>query len=102
MGSAEESQAPILEPVLNYHLRLPEGCDVHRMLLHLRQLEEEEPMLRVMWDEELGEIYVQLMGAVQIEVLQSLIRERFHTAPLCGGASAAGAGEAGKRAYIGG
>lgn len=79
MGSAEESQAPILEPVLNYHLRLPEGCDVHRMLLHLRQLEEEEPMLRVMWDEELGEIYVQLMGAVQIEVLQSLIRERFHT-----------------------
>ena len=79
MGSAEESQAPILEPVLNYHLRLPEGCDVHRMLLHLRQLEEEEPTLRVMWDEELGEIYVQLMGAVQIEVLQSLIRERFHT-----------------------
>ena len=49
------------------------------MLQKLRLLEEEDPMLRIMWDEELGEIYAQLMGAVQIEILQSLIRERFHT-----------------------
>lgn len=79
LGAEEASQSPVLEPVMSYRIHLPEGCDAHVMLQKLRQLEEEDPMLRIMWDEELGEIYAQLMGAVQIEVLQSLIRERFHT-----------------------
>ncbi len=79
LGVESTSRSPILEPVLNYRVRLPEGCDAHVMLQKLRLLEEEDPMLRIMWDEELGEIYAQLMGAVQIEILQSLIRERFHT-----------------------
>lgn len=78
LGAEESSQSPVLEPVLNYRVLLPEGCDAHIMLQKLRLLEEEDPMLRIMWDEELGEIYAQLMGAVQIEVLQSMIRERFH------------------------
>lgn len=79
LGAEETSHSPALEPVLNYRILLPEGCDAHVMLQKLRQLEEEDPMLRIMWDEELGEIYARLMGAVQIEVLQSLIRERFDT-----------------------
>lgn len=79
LGAEKAAHSPVLEPVLNYRILLPEGCDAHVMLQNLRQLEEEDPMLRMMWDEELGEIYAQLMGAVQIEVLQSLIRERFDT-----------------------
>ena len=79
LGSAKESQAPILEPVLSYRIRLPEGCDVHGMVRNLRQLEEEDPMLRIVWNEELGEVYAQLMGAVQTEILKSMIQERFHT-----------------------
>ncbi|MGF0032326.1 NYN domain-containing protein [Bariatricus sp. SGI.154] len=80
LGVEKESQAPVLEPVLNYRIGLPEGCDAHTMLRNLRQLEEEDPMLRIVWNEELGEIYAQIMGEVQIEILQSLIQERFHVA----------------------
>ena len=77
LGAEPEAEEPWLEPVLEYQVQLPEGCDVHRMLQNLRRLEEEEPMLRVVWEEELGEIYVRLMGEVQIEILKSLIEERF-------------------------
>ena len=77
LGTEGESEAPKLEPVLNYQVILPEGCDVHRMLVCLRQLEEEDPMLKIVWNEELGEIHVRLMGEVQTEILKSLIRERF-------------------------
>lgn len=77
LGAEAESEAPMLEPVLNYQVLLPEGCDVHTMLGNLRQLEEEDPMLRIVWNEELGEIHVQLMGEIQIQILKSLIKERF-------------------------
>ena len=77
LGITQEAKGPILEPVLNYRVILPEGCDVHTMLRNLRLLEEEDPMLRIVWNEELGEIHVQLMGAVQTEILQSLIKDRF-------------------------
>ena len=77
LGVEEESEAPVLEPVLNYQILLPEGCDVHTMLRNLRQLEEEDPMLRIVWKEEIGEIHVRLMGEVQTEILKSLIQERF-------------------------
>ena len=77
LGMQQGSSAPVLEPVLNYRVELPEGCDVHRMLQNFRQLEEEDPMLRVVWNEEAGEIQVQLMGEVQTEILQSLVKERF-------------------------
>ena len=80
LGAEKESDLPVLEPVLNYQILLPEGCDPHKMLLNLRQLEEEEPELHVLWDSNLGEIHVQLMGEVQIEILKSLIWERFHVA----------------------
>lgn len=77
LGCEEKSVSPMPEPVLNYQIQLPEGCDTHVMLRNLRQMEEEDPMLRIVWDEELGELHAQLMGEVQIEILQSLIKERF-------------------------
>lgn len=77
LGIEEESALPVLEPVLNYRIGLPEECDVHGMLKNLRQLEEEEPLLHIVWNETLGEIHAQLMGAVQIEVLKRLMEERF-------------------------
>ena len=78
LGIERDSDIPILEPVLTYQIQLPEDCDVHSMLEKLRQLEEEEPLLHIIWNEKLGEIYAQIMGEVQIEVLKSLIWERFH------------------------
>lgn len=79
LGAEPPSEGPVLTPVLNYQLILPEGCDTHGMLLKLRQLEEEDPELHIVWNEELGEIHAQLMGEVQTEILQSMIRERFQT-----------------------
>lgn len=77
LGAESESELPLLEPVLTYRVNLPEDCDVHKMLQCLRQLEEEEPQLHVVWNETLGEIHVQVMGQVQMEVLKSLAEERF-------------------------
>ena len=77
LGEAAGAAAPVLEPVLSYRVNLPEGCDAHTMLRHMRQLEEEDPQLRVSWSEALGEIHVQLMGEVQLEILAQLIAERY-------------------------
>lgn len=77
LGIECDSEAPALEPVLSYKIELSEGCDVHKMLGNLRILEEEDPMLKIVWNEELGEIHAKLMGAVQIEILKSLIKDRF-------------------------
>lgn len=80
LGAEAWDLEPVLEPVLNYEVKLPEGCDGASMLPKLRLLEEEEPELHVVWDEHLKEIQVQLMGEVQVEVLKSLIEERFSIA----------------------
>ncbi len=77
IGEAGTIQGPLLEPVLNYQVLLPAGTDVHQMLRQLFQLEEEDPMLRVLWNEETGEIHVQLMGEIQTQILQSLVQDRF-------------------------
>ena len=77
LGIEAASDMPILEPVLTYQILLPEECDVTVMLKKLRQLEEEEPALHIVWKEELGEIHAQLMGEVQIDVMKILIKERF-------------------------
>ena len=76
-GAEPPAADPELEPVLNYQVLLPPDCDVHTVLRNLRQLEEEDPQLRVVWNEALGEIHLQLMGEVQLEVLTRLIQERF-------------------------
>ena len=77
LGAEPPAQEPELEPVLTYQVILPQGCDRHTMLRNLRQLEEEDPQLRVVWNEALEEIHLQLMGEVQVEVMTRLIRERF-------------------------
>lgn len=77
LGAERDSDLPVLEPVLSYQVLLPEGSDVHAALGKLHRLEEEEPQLHVVWNETLGEIHVQLMGEIQLEVLRSLLAERF-------------------------
>ena len=77
LGAERDSDLPVLEPVLSYQVLLPEGADVHAALGKLHRLEEEEPQLHVVWNETLDEIHVQLMGEIQLEVLRSLLAERF-------------------------
>ena len=77
LGAERDSDLPVLEPVLSYQVLLPEGADVHAALGKLHRLEEEEPQLHVVWNETLGEIHVQLMGEIQLEVLRNLLAERF-------------------------
>ena len=77
LGAERDSDLPVLEPVLSYQVLLPEGADVHAALGKLHRIEEEEPQLHVVWNETLGEIHVQLMGEIQLEVLKSLLAERY-------------------------
>ncbi len=76
-GVEKALEAPVLEPVLSYCVNLPEGCDPAAMMPKLLQLQEEEPMLHILWDEELQEIHAKVMGEVQIEILKRIIFERF-------------------------
>ncbi len=77
IGQVGSAAPPVLEPTMDYRILPPQGMDARTLLPKLRELEEEDPQLRLRWDEHLREIRVQLMGAVQIEVLQALIRDRF-------------------------
>ena len=79
LGEAVAGSSNVLEPVMTYRLNLPADKDPLLFLPKLRQLEEEDPMLRVQWDERLRQIHVSLMGKVQLEILTSLIAERFGT-----------------------
>ena len=77
LGHQPDAAAPVLQPVLNYQVLLPDGFDAHTALQMLRQLEEEDPQLHVTWNEPLRQIHLQLMGEVQLEILQRRLRERF-------------------------
>lgn len=77
IGIESGVSVPLLEPVLTYQIELPEGMDAAVVLPKLRQLEEEEPQLHIVWEEQLQEIRVQVMGEVQIEILKYLVKERF-------------------------
>ena len=77
LGAEADAPEPLLAPALRYRLSLPEGTDAAQALPLLRQLEEEEPLLRFVWNEQTREISVLLFGRVQIEILKSLIAERF-------------------------
>ncbi len=76
-GAEAESARPELEPVLTYKIELPPQCDVHSMYTKLCALEEEEPLLHIVWEEESNEIHAKVMGAVQMEILKSMIKERY-------------------------
>lgn len=77
LGAEKSTGLPVLEPVLTYRLELPNGIDAHTALEKMRILEGEDPQLKVVWNERLGEIQVQLMGDIQLEVLQAILAERF-------------------------
>lgn len=77
LGAEPDAETPLLTPALGYRIILPAGVDERTALPKLRQLEEEEPLLHIVWQPNLGEIQAQLMGPLQTDVLTSLIRERF-------------------------
>ena len=77
-GMEKGTAAPFLEPVLTYQMILPDGADTTKVLRELKQLEEEEPLLNIVWNPTLEEIHVQLMGEVQTEILKTMIAQRFH------------------------
>ena len=77
-GVEKGTATPFLEPVLTYQMILPDGADTTKILRELKQLEEEEPLLNIVWNPALEEIHVQLMGEVQTEILKTMIAERFH------------------------
>lgn len=77
LGVQESVSLPVLEPILTYQVRLPLDCDVHQMMQKLRQLEEEEPLLHIVWNEALGEIHAKVMGLVQMDVLKTQMKERY-------------------------
>lgn len=76
-GTESNADVPLLEPVLNYRLILPPKTDLHGALVQMRKLEEEDPQLHVVWNEQTQEIHVQLMGEIQLEILRTVIAERF-------------------------
>ena len=75
LGTEPPGQPPVVEPVMSYRIALPSGTDPMTVLPKLRQLEEEDPMLHILW--EAGQIHAQVMGKVQQEILKSLIFQRF-------------------------
>lgn len=77
LGIENDLDMPILKPVLTYQLILPPDCNAFSLLSQLRQLEEEDPTLHIVWHEKLQEIHIQLMGEIQTEILKTLILERF-------------------------
>ena len=77
LGAEGSALAPMLEPVMTYRVELPKGCDPMTFLPKLRLLEEEDPQLHVLWDNHLKQIHVQIMGKIQLEILKSLISQRF-------------------------
>ena len=77
LGMEALAEPPVLEPVLTYQMLLPQDCNIPETMRKLRQLEEEDPQLHILWNERLREVHVQLMGEVQLEVLQRQIADRF-------------------------
>lgn len=77
LGAEASLVHPMLIPVLTYQISLPAACNQHDMLLKLRQLEEEEPQLHIVWKEAFSEIHVQVMGEIELEILRALILERY-------------------------
>lgn len=77
IGIEKDSKLPVLEPVLTYKIIVPEAMDIHEFMRKLKELEEEEPELHIVWKEQIKEIHARVMGEIQIEILKSLILERF-------------------------
>ena len=77
LGNSPHAAQALLQPVMTYRLQLPPGCDPVATLPKLRQLEEEDPQLHILWDSRLQQIHMQIMGQIQQEIICRLIRQRF-------------------------
>ena len=77
LGAEAEDFVPAIEPVMTYRIDLPKGTDPMVALQKLKQLEEEDPLLKIVWDAHLKQLHAQIMGKVQLEVLRSVIAQRF-------------------------
>ena len=77
IGACPDGELPSLEPVLSYKVMYPTDVDAVTMVSKLRLLEEEDPQLQVQWNETAGEIYIKVMGQVQLEVVAQMVRDRF-------------------------
>ncbi len=77
LGKSADAPVPLLEPLFSYRIILPDALDIYNGLAILRKLEQEDPTLRIVWNEQLKEIHLQLMGEIQLEVLKSVIKSRF-------------------------
>ena len=77
LGDEPDAEKPLLEPVLTYQMLLPEGTDVYGAFLQLKTLMEEDPQLHIIWNQTLQEIHIQLMGEIQLEIMQRVIADRF-------------------------
>ncbi len=77
LGFENTSAEPVLEPVMQYRINLPPDVTPQNAMPKLKILEEEDPLLRITWNEHLQEISVGLMGQVQAEILKALILDRF-------------------------
>lgn len=77
IGYVKNCERTYLEPVMTYKLLLPENVNVYDALKDMRKLEDEDPQLHIVWNEELHEIHIQLMGAVQLEVITQITEQRF-------------------------
>lgn len=77
LGAENDSDIPVLEPVLTYQVNIKDGTNVHTALANLKKLEEEEPQLHIIWNEQLQEIHMQFMGEVQLDILKRIIENRY-------------------------
>ncbi|MCF0120417.1 MAG: TetM/TetW/TetO/TetS family tetracycline resistance ribosomal protection protein, partial [Oscillospiraceae bacterium] len=77
LGSEPDSPPTTLEPVLTYTVELPEGCDVHKTVVQLMQLEEEDPQLHLTWNERTQQLRIRLMGQIQLEIIRQVVLDRF-------------------------
>ena len=77
LGALVGSHIPVLEPVLNYGIEVLDQCNIHDFYIKMCGLSQEYPELNVIWNEKSQQVQVQVMGAVQLEILKSIIYERF-------------------------
>ncbi len=77
LGAEGDGRVPALEPVMSYAVYLPSGCDIHKTVAQLRELEEENPELKLVWEPRTQSLHAQIMGQVQLEIVRQLVHDRF-------------------------
>ena len=77
LGIEQNSAESVLQAIFSYKVIFDEKYDVRTVLAKLRQLEEEEPQLRIVWNEQAKEIHISLMGEIQLEIIKTICQQRF-------------------------